>query len=187
MRGRSGRGTLFVIGLLFAASALARFSDKLGPSIALAAEGLGGGGAEMPATCAATPSALADALAGREARVLAREVALEERGGALSLAEDVLRGRLEELAAAEADLRKTLALADGAAEADLARLTAVYETMKPKDASALFDAMDERFSAGFLGRMRPDAAAAVLAGMTPEKAYAVSAILAGRNTSVPRR
>jgi flagellar motility protein MotE (MotC chaperone) len=34
--------------------------------------------------------------------------------------------------------------------------------------------------------MRPDAAAAVLAGMSPEKAYAVSAILAGRNAMVPK-
>ena len=32
--------------------------------------------------------------------------------------------------------------------------------MKPKQAAALFEEMDPNFAAGFLGRMRPDAAAA---------------------------
>jgi flagellar motility protein MotE (MotC chaperone) len=45
--------------------------------------------------------------------------------------------------------------------------------------------MDPGFAAGFLGRMRPDAAAAVLAGMDPAAAYAISAIIAGRNARAP--
>jgi flagellar motility protein MotE (MotC chaperone) len=65
-------------------------------------------------------------------------------------------------------------------------LTAVYETMKPKDAAALFEAMQPEFAAGFLGRMRPEAAGAILAGMSPEAAYAASLLLAGRNAAVPR-
>jgi hypothetical protein len=46
--------------------------------------------------------------------------------------------------------------------------------------------MDPEFAAGFLGRMRPDAAGAVMAGLSAEKAYAVSVILAGRNAGVPK-
>lgn len=111
---------------------------------------------------------------------------MTDRAAAIALADTALRGRLLALEAAEASLRETVALSDKAAEVDLARLTSVYEAMKPREAAALFDEMDENFAAGFLGRMRPDSAAAVLAGMVPAKAYAVSAILAGRNANAPR-
>ena len=68
-----------------------------------------------------------------------------------------------------------------AAEDDLAGLTRVYETMKPKDAAALFERMDARFAAGFLARMRPEAGAGIMAGLSPEAAHAISVVLAGRN------
>ncbi|KIN65935.1 hypothetical protein Z945_982 [Sulfitobacter noctilucae] len=87
---------------------------------------------------------------------------------------------------AEANLRRTLSLTDGAAEDDLARLTAVYENMKPKDAAALFATMEPDFAAGFLGRMRPDYAAAVMTGLPPDVAYSISVILAGRNANAPK-
>ncbi len=45
-------------------------------------------------------------------------------------------------------------LADVAAENDLQSLTQVYENMKPKDASALFEEMSPEFAAGFLGLAR---------------------------------
>jgi flagellar motility protein MotE (MotC chaperone) len=45
--------------------------------------------------------------------------------------------------------------------------------------------MDPKFAAGFLGRMRADSAAAIMAGMAPDAAYLVSVILAGRNADVP--
>ena len=91
-----------------------------------------------------------------------------------------------ELKTAEEELRAVLALADGAAEGDLARLTAVYESMKPKDAIPLFEKMAPEFAAGFLGRMRPDAAGAILSGLPPDSAYSISAILAGRNATAPQ-
>jgi flagellar motility protein MotE (MotC chaperone) len=83
-------------------------------------------------------------------------------------------------------LKKTLAIADGAAEKDLAKLTAVYEAMRPADAAALFQTMAPEFAAGFLGRMRPEIAAAVLAGMNPGKAYSISVLIAGRNATAPK-
>ena len=91
---------------------------------------------------------------------------------------------LGDLEAAEAGLDAAIAQASAAAEDDVAQLTAVYESMKPKDAAALFETMEPAFAAGFLGRMRPEAAAAVMTGMSPDRAYAVSAILAGRNAEL---
>ena len=86
---------------------------------------------------------------------------------------------------AEESLVSTMARASTASENDLTRLTAVYENMKPKEASALFEEMDPEFAAGFLGRMRPDAAASIMTGLNSGKAYAISVILAGRNANAP--
>lgn len=187
MSRRAGRGTLSAIMLLFAASASIRFGDGLGLAIARAAETVPEeASAQGAQDCGPAPVALAAALSEREARALALEISLADRAAALDQAEKLLEGRLEAIEQAEKDLRATLALADGAAEADLARLTTVYERMKPRDAAPLFDAMDPGFAAGFLGRMRPDAAGAVLAGMQSDRAWAVSAILAGRNARAPK-
>ena len=108
-------------------------------------------------------------------------LALEDRMQALAIANEAAAARLAELAAAEDSLRRTLAIAETAAEDDLAGLTRVYETMKPKDAAALFERMDARFAAGFLARMRPEAGAGIMAGLSPEAAHAISVVLAGRN------
>jgi flagellar motility protein MotE (MotC chaperone) len=57
--------------------------------------------------------------------------------------------------------------------------------MKPADAAKIFDKMDVKFAAGLLARMRPDVAAQVLTGMTPESAYALTVTIASRNAAVP--
>jgi flagellar motility protein MotE (MotC chaperone) len=46
--------------------------------------------------------------------------------------------------------------------------------------------MDPDFAAGFLGRMRPAAAAGIMAGLSPQKAYTISVLLAGRNAQAPK-
>lgn len=121
----------------------------------------------------------------REARLSKQEIQLELRIKTVEIAEREIEKKLVALAAAEDKLRKTLAYSDSAAENDLARLTSVYESMKPKDAAALFEEMDPDFAAGFLGRMRPDAAAGIMAGLSPQAAYSVSVRLAGRNANAP--
>lgn len=121
----------------------------------------------------------------RTAMLDKREADLTQRGNELEMAKEDIRKGLAALEAAEKSLRATMALASTAAENDLARLTAVYENMKPKEAAALFEEMDPEFAAGFLARMRPDAAAAILAGLDSEKAYSVSVVMAGRNANVP--
>lgn len=129
---------------------------------------------------------LLEALQQREARLTARERQLEMRAKALAVADEEISKRLIDLEEAETTLRQTLSLADGAAEDDLARLTTVYESMKPKDAAALFQTMEPGFAAGFLSRMRPEVAAAVMTGLPPDVAYSISVIMAGRNATVPK-
>ena len=129
---------------------------------------------------------LVNALQDREQQLNQREVQIVDRMKALEIADEALERKLTALVEAEQRLSETLALADGAAEGDLSRLTEVYQKMKPKDAAALFEEMAPEFAAGFLGRMRSESAASILAGLSPKSAYTVSVILAGRNAWVPK-
>ena len=121
----------------------------------------------------------------REARLTERERLIEERAHALEIADKAVTEKLQALVKAETALRETLALADGAVEKDIARLTVVYETMKPKEAAALFEEMAPEFAAGFLARMRPEAAAQIMTGLSAEAAYTISVVMAGRNAQAP--
>ncbi len=188
-----GRGTLGILVLLLAGSAFVRIVGSADMVMAEARDAMAA--IEEPATgrepAKGTPEpaeldAMLRAFEDREARIRAQEEQIEKRLKALNIADEKISERLAELKAAEGELRATLALASTAAEDDLARLTAVYENMKPKTAAALFEEMAPEFAAGFLGRMRPASAAAVMAGLTPEAAYTISAILAGRNANAPK-
>ena len=197
---RSGRGSVALIAMLLITSAVLRLASGAGVAIAAAASD---NDLKTSATDHATSTTLQEtssnkntsrsemsnllvALQEREVRIKERESQIDVRSKALKIVGEEITKRLAVLEKAEAQLRSTLALADGAAEGDLARLTSVYENMKPKDAAALFEMMEPDFAAGFLGRMRPDAAAALMAGLTPDAAYSISVILASRNASVPK-
>ena len=190
---KAGRGVLILITGFFLASGLLRLGSGTGGAIAREIQSLSHSENQTvinvaPVACEPGEEGIGDLLAAlkkREERVAEQEAALEVRMRVLAAAEEGAKKNLAALVAAEQQLKATMALADTAAEDDLSRLTAVYENMKAKDAAKLFEEMDPQFSAGFLGRMRPDAAAAIFAGMTPAKAYSISVILAGRNAEVP--
>lgn len=184
MSRRLGRGALFIVAMLFASSGALRLGSGVGMALARAEDAPETATTVVPASCE-PPAALAEALSQREGRLAAREAALNDRQAALALADQAIGERLVALEGMEAKLRETLALADGAAEEDLKRLTAVYQAMKPKDAAALFETMSAEFAAGFLGRMAPESAAAILSGMSAEAAYGISVIVAGRNAAAP--
>jgi len=126
---------------------------------------------------------LAD-LQARERQLNARETAIEGRMLALKTAEQTITENLAALVAMEERLEQTLSIASQAATEDLSRLVDVYENMKPSDAAALFQAMPPDFAAGFISRMRSDGAAQVMAGLPPDFAYAISVIIAGRNSDL---
>lgn len=184
---RGGRGALVILALFLASSGALRIGAGVGQALANAPEPPEPVPAAAPAICPEPPLALAQALQARDAEITARSLALEDRLAALALAEEAITLRLGEMQRAEDQLKATLAIADGAAEADLTRLTAVYEVMKPADAAKIFAAMAPEFAAGFLGRMRPEAAAAVMAGMVPDQAYSISVLIAGRNALAPKQ
>ena len=188
----SGRGALGFIALLLIGSAVLRFG--VGPGAAIAKE------IELPETLSALSSspqipahdispelvALLTQTKAREEALIQKEEAFEARVQALALIEEAVARDIARLEAAEAELRSTISVADGAAESDINSLTMVYENMKPERAAPLFQRMEPSFAAGFLGRMRADAAAAIMANLEPDLAYSISVVLAGRNADVER-
>jgi flagellar motility protein MotE (MotC chaperone) len=187
VRAKPTRSVLMILALFLASSGALRLGSGLGAAFANVSKEEEVQAVETAVQCAENPLELANALSVREEKIRAREAALEDRIAALDLAGLVIEQRLTEMAESEVALKSTLALADGAAENDLAQLTAVYEAMKPADAAKLFGTMAPDFAAGFLGRMTPAAAAAVMAGIAPAKAYEISALLAGRNALAPKQ
>lgn len=189
-RRQPGRGALVIIATLLTGSALIRLGDNAGQAFAREDDTPVMSEAEPMAASSASVSPdglmqMLEALRARESRIKQQEIALQDRMQALKIANQEINGKLAELTAAEEKLRGTIALADSAAEDDLARLTKVYESMKPKQAAALFEEMNPDFAAGFLGRMRPEAAAGIMASLSPQAAHTFSVVMAGRNANVP--
>ncbi|WP_050761443.1 MotE family protein [Jannaschia sp. CCS1] len=123
-------------------------------------------------------TALRDRLAAREATIADRERAVEA-------AQLLVEERLAVLEAAEQRLEGLIQTSDTAAEADITRLTEVYQTMEADQTAALFAQMDPNFAAGFLTRMTPAASGAIMAELDPVAAYAISVVIATRNAAAP--
>ncbi len=177
-------GTLSVIASLLITSAVVRLGSEVAPAMANEAT------ADTAERNAPDPQmvqtdTLLAALQAREAVLAEREEQLRDRMLALRTAEEEIEEKIQRLEQAEAELSATIAIADSAADSDLAQLTTVYENMKPKEAADLFAQMPPQFAAGFLGMMRPDAAALIMTELEPEVAYSFSVVLAGRNADVP--
>ena len=177
------------IAAMLALSGVLRLGSEAGSALASASDPIGRDQeAESGADCTTADdiAVVLAALDDREARVAIRESELQDRLQALAVAETQIQRNMAALEEEESRLSSTMAQASTAAEADLERLTSVYENMKPKDAAALFEEMDPQFAAGFLSRMRPEIAAGVMAGLSPKAAYTISVVLAGRNAMVPK-
>lgn len=185
--GKGQRFLLMSIAALFVLSGIIRIGTS-GLAMAKATE------ADQATSSAAIASApkpeylqkILEDIQSRQTALDQREAEILDREAAQSLANQVIDRRLSELKDAEAQLAATIAQVDGASERDLERLTNMYAAMKPKVAAELFEQMDAEFAAGFLGRMQSDAAGAIMTGLTPQKAYAISVYLAGRNAKVPK-
>lgn len=122
----------------------------------------------------------------REAQLDRRAARLAEKERIIEAAEVKLRDQMVRLEEAETRLAGTLRIADKAAEKDIEKLVLAFETMSAKRAAPIFENMDVSFAAGLISRMKGPSAAEVLAGLSAEKAYAISIHIAGQNARAPR-
>ncbi|MEM9909176.1 MAG: hypothetical protein AAF922_00205 [Pseudomonadota bacterium] len=193
--GKSNRKSLKVslstVALMLISSAFLRLGSDTGQAVALNAEENN----DMVKTPMNEQFSIIDddgirqmlvAIKNREKEIETKEQKIQNRLRALEQVDAEVSEKIDQLERVEKKLRSTLTIAQTAADADIERLTQVYENMKPKQAAALFEEMDPNFAAGFLGRMRSDAAAAIMAGLSAESANLYSVILAGRNANAPK-
>lgn len=138
-----------------------------------------------PPVSAAERALLLD-LRKRRTELESREAALASREGILAATEKRLADRAGELA----DLQKRLEALESARrerdEENWKGLVKLYETMKPRDAAAIFNDLDRPVLLAVLDRMKESKAAPVLAAMQPERARQITADLAQRRTQSNR-
>lgn len=129
------------------------------------------------ASCSALADVAAD-LKAREEALSRRASELAVREAALNALKPRLDGQLGELERYKAELEKLLGLVSARDEAELAQLAKVYETMKAKQAAAVFDGLEREILLALARRMRDTKLAAILALMEPARARQVTMALA---------
>lgn len=102
----------------------------------------------------------------------------EMREQLLSAAEKRVEARIAELKELEAKINSQIGASDKANEERLAGVVQMYETMKPKDASRIFERLDMGVLIDVAKRMSPRKLSAVLAVMDPVAAQDLTVELA---------
>lgn len=158
-------------------SAQAAVPDKQPPALA------------APATPAAEPPPVSDQeravlleLRQRRQELDGRELALTTRESVLAAAEQRLTARVEELVALQKKLEGLEDARRQREESGWQGLVKLYETMKPRDAAAIFNDLQMPVLLNLLDRMKEAKAAPIVAGMNPDKARDATARLAEMRT-----
>ncbi|MEL6792370.1 MAG: hypothetical protein AAFU55_13495 [Pseudomonadota bacterium] len=174
MSARPRLGAMALLAGCFVFSAVFRVAEP--GAIALAADG--------DVSEPAGDERLMEELLTRREKLDAREAALARKEKVVREAEVAVRAQLAELEEMEERLGAIVEVASTAAEADVARLVAAYQAMDGKRAAAIFETMDVSFAAGLIARMRDEPSAEILAALPPERAYAITVHIAGRNARI---
>jgi flagellar motility protein MotE (MotC chaperone) len=121
-----------------------------------------------------TSEILAERLSERRATLDSREASLGDREALLQAAEKRLEERSAELDQQVADLQAADKAGDEAENQDLKNLIAMYETMKPSQAAAIFDKLDTTNLQLIAEAMNPRKLAPIMAKMDPAIAAALT-------------
>ena len=116
-----------------------------------------------------------------KAKIAERMAAVEVREKALATLEAKLSEQMELIDAANDKMEAQLGEMKSVANEDITHLVKMYQTMKPKQAAAIFESMDAAFAAGFLREMNGERAGLIMANMDSRKSYSISAIMASKN------
>ncbi|MFV3126404.1 MotE family protein [Niveispirillum sp. KHB5.9] len=133
--------------------------------------------APPPARC---DPALADLLAAERQSLVDRQTELDLRAQMLAAAEKKAGEQLARLDQARQDVSTLLDRRAAMAKADLQRLVAIYESMKPKDAARLLNETDVEILVDLLDLMQERRSAPILAEMEAAKVNQLTRTLALR-------
>lgn len=157
------------------------------PSVSVADPAEASGPAPVPAVAIKPPPAmevskperaLLQDLRKRREQLDAREHALEERSSVMEATEERLQGKIDHLSQLQDHLDQLETARKQRQNASWTGLVKVYESMKPRDAGAIFDVLDMHVLLEVVDRMNERKAAAVLAAMQPERARLTTQMLA---------
>ncbi len=108
----------------------------------------------------------------------ARDASLTSRESMVAAAETKLSQRVAELQALQKQLESLDATHRQQEDTAWQGLVKVYETMKPRDAAAIFNDLGMHVLLSVVDRMKPAKAAAIMAAMVPDKARDLTVQLA---------
>ncbi len=117
-------------------------------------------------------------LADRRKMLDEREAGIMTREQVAAAAEARLDEQIAELKALEAEVNRQLAAMDVKRDERMTALVRTYEAMKPKDAGAIFNAMDDKVLVDLAKSMKPATLAAIMSSMDTRRAEALTRMLA---------
>ncbi len=129
--------------------------------------------------------AVLESLRGRRAEMEQREQQLQQREMLLAATERRLTQRLEEMAALQHRLEAARTQGNEREEAGWRQLVKTYETMRPRDAAAIFDDLDMAVLVQVVDRMREAKVAPILGAMKPDRARLLTTELAHHRARPP--
>ncbi len=129
--------------------------------------------------------AVLESLRGRRAEMEQREQALQQREMLLAATERRLTQRLEEMAALQRRLEAARTQGGEREEAGWRQLVKTYETMRPREAAAIFDDLEMAVLVQVVDRMREAKVAPILGAMKPERARQLTTELAHHRARPP--
>jgi len=131
-----------------------------------------------PDPVSAAERSVLESLRGRREALEQREQSIGAREAMLGAAEARLNARIEELGAQQRRLEALEQKGSEREEANWRSLVKTYETMRPRDAAAVFDDLEMPVLVEIVDRMREAKAAPVLGAMRPDRARQLTAELA---------
>ncbi|MDB6178747.1 hypothetical protein PAF17_14715 [Paracoccus sp. Z330] len=138
---------------------------------------------ELLQGCGDVPEAiaLAEELRDRALRIERYMQSIDDRKAELANAEATLRARLRELKAQKSGLQSRRQGTTSDVRADIERLVALYDQMKPAEAAAVLTNLPADFAAEILIRVRPEAGARIIAAVEPRQAALLTAQMGARS------
>lgn len=125
--------------------------------------------------------ALATELRDRALRIERYLEALDTRKAEIATAEAALRARATELRQQKSGIQTRRNGASEAVRADIDRLVAVYDQMKPAEAAAVLANLPPDFAAEILMRVQPETGARIIAAVEPRQAALLTAQMGARS------
>ncbi len=142
-------------------------------------------GGDAPSPEQAAERAVLESLRARRTELQGREQAIASREVVLAAAERRLNQRIEELAQLQRRLEAAERNRVEREDQGWRNLVKLYETMRPRDAAAIFNDLEMTVLVQVMDRMREAKAAPIMGAMNPERARQLTAELARHRARPP--